>query len=188
MGVFHPADRSQNTLSNYVFGSQGFINGSVCGPVAPLTPCSNGNQLYQPDRNNFGPRIGFAWSPDLYQGKVVFRGGFGIVFNRNGDVVYDNVRQDTPFSAFATACCFFDPGPIVGPPPGSNILYSLGANSQANSYPVNPAFSNGVAPDGALCSDLRCTTTNPVSLFGALPNEPNPYVYIFSYQDRDCNP
>jgi len=179
---FTPLTEANHVLSNYVFGSQGFINGSVCGAIAPLTPCKNGNQLFQPDRNNFGPRIGFAWSPSTYNSKVVFRGGFGVVFNRNGDVVFDNVRQDTPFSALASACCFFDPGPIIGPPPGSNILYSLGANTQANSYPVNPAFANGVAPDGALCASAGCATTNKVSLFGALPREPNPYVYIFSFQ------
>lgn len=186
---FSPLTESNNTLSNYVYGSLGFINGSVCGPVTPLTPCKNGKQLFQPDRHNFGPRIGFAWSPATYNSKVVFRGGFGIVFNRNGDVVFDNVRQDTPYSALATACCFFDPRDpndptmgATGPPPGSNILYSLGANTHANSYPVNPAFSNGVAPDGALCASAGCLTTNPVSLFGALPSEPNPYVYIFSFQ------
>jgi Carboxypeptidase regulatory-like domain/TonB dependent receptor len=179
---FSPLTEAKNTQSNYIFGSQGFFNGSVCAPVAPLTACPSGSQLFQPDRNNFGPRIGFAWSPERYNSKVVFRGGFGIVFNRNGDVVYDNIRQDTPYSALATACCFFDPGPIVGPPPGSNILYSLGANTQATSYPVNPAFANGVAPDGALCANVGCTSTNKVSLFGALPHEPNPYVYIFSYQ------
>jgi hypothetical protein len=182
---FTPLSEAKNTLSNYVFGSQGFINGSVCGPVAPLTRCSNGDQLYQPDRNNFGPRIGFAWSPDRYQGKVVFRGGFGIVYNRNGDVVYDNIRQNTPFSAFVSICppnCYFDPGPIVGAPPGSNILYALGTSRQANSFPLNPAFSHGVAPDGALCADAMCSTTAPASLFGALPHEPNPYVYVFSYQ------
>ncbi len=180
---FTPLTEAHNTISNYVFGSQGYINGSVCGPIAPLTACRNGGQLYQPDRNNVGPRLGFAWSPDRYNGKVVFRGGFGLLFNRNADVVFSNVRQDTPYSALATACCFFDPGPIVGPPPGSNILYSLGASTQANSYPVNPAFANGVAPDGALCANSSCTGNPvPVSLFGALPNEPNPYVYIFSYQ------
>lgn len=179
---FTPLTEKRNTLSNYVYGSQGFINGSVCGPIAPLTACPNGGQLFQADRKNFGPRIGFSWSPDRYRGKVVFRGGFGVVFNRNGDVVYDNVRQDTPYSALATACCFFDNGMNVGAPMGSNILYSLGANRQASSYPVNPAFANGVAPDGALCANVGCTSTNTVSLFGTLPHEPNPYVYIFSYQ------
>ncbi len=180
---FSPLTEAKDTISNYVFGSEGYINGSVCGPIAPLTACSGGGQLYQPDRRGFAPRLGFAWSPSKYNSKVVFRGGFGIVFNRNADVVFDNVRQDTPFSALATACCFFDPGPMtVGPPAGSNILYSLGATKGANSYPVNPAFANGVAPDGALCSSAGCATTNQVSLFGALPKEPNAYVYIFSYE------
>jgi hypothetical protein len=181
---FTPLTEAKNVQSNYIFGSQGFINGSVCAPVAPLSRCPNGSQLYQPNRHNFGPRIGFAWSPDRYNSKLVFRGGFGIVFNRNSDVVFDNIRQDTPYSALASACCFFDNGTNVGPPLGSNILYSLGANRQANSYPVNPAFSNGVAPDGALCADSNCGIghTQQVSLFGALPHEPNPYVYIFSYQ------
>jgi hypothetical protein len=184
---FTPLTEAHHTLSNYVFPGHDFINGYVCGPVAPLTPCKNGNQLYNPDRNNFGPRVGFAWSPGMYGGKTVFRGGFGIVFNRNADVVFDNVRQDTPYSGLASPCCYFDPGPIVGPPNNpdgtpSNILYSLGANKLATSFPVNPAFSNGVSPQGALCAVAGCATTTPVSLFGALPNEPNPYVYIFSFE------
>ena len=181
---FTPLTEANNTMSNYVFGSQGVINGSVCGPVAPLAPCRNGGQLYSSDRNNFGPRVGFAWSPNAYAGRVVFRGGFGIVFNRNSDVIFDNIRQNTPYTAVATACCFFDPGPITGPPPGSNIQYSLGANAQANSYPVNPAFAHGIASDGALCANAGCTSVTPVQLFGAFPNEPNPYVYIFSYQTQ----
>jgi len=181
---FSPLTEADGTLSNYVFGSEGYVNGFVCAPVTPLTPCKGGNQLYQPIRHDFGPRIGFAWSPDRYQGKTVVRGGFGIIFNRNSDVVFDNVRQDTPYSALASSCCFFDPGPIVGPPPGSNILYSLGANSQATSFPVNPAYSNGVSPQGALCASPGCASTNQVSLFGASPSQPVPYVYIFSLETQ----
>jgi hypothetical protein len=181
---FTPLTEAKKTLSNYVFGSQGFINGAVCGPVTPLTPCRNGSQLFAPDRHSFGPRLGFAWSPTPQQGKVVLRGGFGIVFNRNPNVVFENVRQDTPYTALASSCCYFDPGPIVGPPMGSNILYSLGASKLATSYPVNPAFSNGVAPDGALCASAGCASTNQVSLFGALPYMPNPYVYVYSFQTQ----
>jgi hypothetical protein len=178
---FSPLTETHGMLSNYEYGSNGIVNGFVCGPTSPLTPCRS--NLYDPDYNNFGPRFGFAWSPEPLKDRLVLRGGFGLIFNRNSDVVYDNVRQDTPFSALATSvCCFFDPGPIVGTPPGSNIQYSLGSNNQANSYPVNPAFANGVAPNGALCADPTCATTNPVSLFATRPNEPAPYVYIFSLQ------
>lgn len=184
---FSPLTEAHGMLSNYEYGPNGIVDGFVCGPVAPLTACRS--NLYNPDHNNFGPRFGFAWSPDKTQGKMVLRGGFGLIFNRNSDVVYDNVRQDTPFSALASACCFFDPrdsanNGIVGAPPGSNILYSLGSSKQANSYPVNPAFSNGVAPNGALCLDPACSATSTVSLFATLPNEPTPYVYVFSLQGQ----
>ena len=98
------------------------VNGFVCGPTAPLTPCRS--NLYYPNYHDFGPRFGFAWSPEKANDRLVLRGGFGMIFNRNSDVVYDNVRQDTPFSALATACCFFDPGPIVGPARIQHLLCS----------------------------------------------------------------
>ncbi len=41
-----------------------------------------GESLHEPDRNNFGPQLGFAWSPGRYDNKAVVRGGFGIGFNR----------------------------------------------------------------------------------------------------------
>jgi hypothetical protein len=169
---FPPVSEVNGTLSNYIFGSQGFINGSV--QVV--------KQLYKPDKNNFGPRIGFAWGPNFLGRKVVLRGGFGILYNRPFGAEFSNVRQDTPFFALASACCFFDPGKIIGPPPGSNIQYSLGSSNLANSYPANPNLSFGVAPDGALCGNPTCTSVTKVQLFGALPNEPTPYVYVYSLQ------
>src|SRR5467141_70281 len=62
---YPPTTETQNRLSNYVFGSQGFINGSVHAV----------NQLYNSDKNNFGPRLGFAYSPNIGGQKVVLRGG-----------------------------------------------------------------------------------------------------------------
>jgi hypothetical protein len=179
---FGPLTEAKGMLSNYVIGSDWVMNGFVCGPAPLANRCRNGNQLYSAQYHDFGPRVGFAWSPSFGHDKLVFRGGFGMIFNRNYDAVFDNIRQDTPFTALASSCCFFDPGPIVGAPPGSNMLYSVGANKQANSYPVNPAYAFGVTPQGALCSSAGCATTARASLFAALPNEPNPYVYIFSYE------
>jgi hypothetical protein len=38
-----------------------------------------GRELLAPDRNNFGPRFGFAWLPPI-SGEMVVRGGYGIYF------------------------------------------------------------------------------------------------------------
>jgi hypothetical protein len=46
--------------------------------VAPFQPLGAG--LYKPDRNDFGPRLGFSWDP-RGTGKTVIRGGFGVFYN-----------------------------------------------------------------------------------------------------------
>jgi len=40
--------------------------------------CPAGTPWYFPDRNNFDPRLGFAWSPAALKGRTVIRGGAGI--------------------------------------------------------------------------------------------------------------
>ena len=171
---FPPVTEAKGTLSNYIFGSQGFLDGSV----------QTVKQLYNPDRNNFGPRIGFAYSPNLLARRVSIRGGFGILYDRPFGSEYNNVRQNTPFFADASICCFFDPGKIVGPPPGSNILYTIGSNSRPDSFQPNPNLQFGVASDGALCGDPACDTITKVDIFGATKDEPTPYVYVYSLQTQ----
>ena len=40
------------------------------------------SQIYDPDQNNFAPRIGFAWDP-VGDGRMVIRGGYSLQFNAN---------------------------------------------------------------------------------------------------------
>ena len=47
--------------------------------------------LVRPDRNNFAPRIGFAWKPFS---KTVVRGGYGINYNTGA---YQTIAQQLAF-------------------------------------------------------------------------------------------
>jgi len=102
-------------MSNYIFGSQGFPNGSV----------QNTKQLYYPDKNNFGPRA-FRYTR-RYGAKAVIRGGFGSALQPAVQYGICKYARNLRFRA-GWLLCFFDPGQINGPPPGSGMLYGIGSS------------------------------------------------------------
>jgi Carboxypeptidase regulatory-like domain/TonB dependent receptor len=50
--------------------------------------CAPGTSWYDPDRNNFAPRLGLAWVPGRFKDRTVIRVGYGIFFGpgQNDDV------------------------------------------------------------------------------------------------------
>ena len=92
-GVQHNKDQSLD--SNFYFGSGSNIFEQIRNGSVMTTPESSLGALYAPDKNNFAPRIGFAWDV-TGDGRTALRGGYGIAYERNfGNVTY-NVIQNPP--------------------------------------------------------------------------------------------
>jgi hypothetical protein len=51
---------------------------------------------YVPDRNNFAPRVGFAWTPDA-EGRLAVRGGYGLYFNQGALATGEGLYFNPPY-------------------------------------------------------------------------------------------
>ncbi len=164
---YPPLSDAKGQLSNITIPSSGLVNAKV----------GFADSLIQPDRNNFAPRLGFAWSPSRFHESTVVRGGFGVAYNRTDDVLFSNARGNPPAFARFGLCC----GTVGSPFAGGTILYALGSSNSATSYPVNPALGFGIDPkNGGVCANTACTGDQAVEIYGGSPNFRNAYVYLYS--------
>jgi outer membrane receptor protein involved in Fe transport len=98
-GVQH--NKNPNLDSNFVFGTGSTLQDQIANGNVFTVPKSPVGALWAPDKNNFAPRIGFAW--DIFgDGKTSLRGGFGMSYERNFGNVTFNLIQNPPAYAVVT--------------------------------------------------------------------------------------
>jgi hypothetical protein len=118
-------------------------------------------------KGNFGPEIGFAWSPAREAGKLVLRGGFGLSFNGLEEAITTNTRFDPPFLTNSNTLT------------GSQIVYGTASNIyQYGALPSNPllvsTFNSANLPTGGVA----------LGITGIDNKLPTSYVYRYSLEGQ----
>ena len=116
---------------------------------------------YHSHYDHFGPRAGFAYSPDLGRltggaGKTVIRGGFGVYFNRSEEELTLQNLLAPPFSAFSLGV-----GDIGGNPSFAAPYTDISTGQAiANKFPFT-APAKGSNIDFSFFEPLGISTLNP---------------------------
>ena len=119
-----------------------------------------GGNLYSPSKANFGPQVGFAWSPSKYNNRIVLRGGFGIGFSGQEEATSLNGRNNPPFlsPAFNLSYNFCALPPCNTPQnqPVNQVVYG------PNTFPANVHSFYGYAPNPFGQANFDPTTNLPL--------------------------
>ena len=94
-------------------------------------------------KNNFGPTIGFAWSPSHFNDKLVFRGGYGLSYNQEQIAISANIVNNPGLVVFPS----FDTNSPTSINPG--IIYATSSDPHnLFGYPANPNTIAAFSPNG----------------------------------------
>jgi trimeric autotransporter adhesin len=135
-----PLVETDNRLVNLAL-APGVLNPLLAlgpSPVVPVQPGTPGwpSTLVRPDRNNFAPRVGFAWKP---LPNTVVRGGYGINYNTGAyQGIVEQLALQPPFATTATNI-----QNATGDLTLQNGFPAPAPGTITNSYAVNPNYRLG---------------------------------------------
>ena len=98
---------------------------------------------WNPQKGNFGPQIGFAWSPSMFNDKLVVRGGYGLNYNQEQLANSSNIVNNPGLVIFPTLSMSTPTSPNPG------IIYATaGSPNSLTTYPQNPNTISSFGPNG----------------------------------------
>jgi hypothetical protein len=158
---FGPLHSSRKDIANFVPGQGLLVQGAGL------------DSLFEPDRNNVAPRIGFAYQPTA-KGDLVVRGGIG--------VYYDQINMN-PFLDFRppiAAAQGIQGNPIGASPVSTYSTDRLGQTSY--NWDAVQAGGNSIFKGVTACTDPNCTNAAGLNLFAVNRNFRTPYFYNYNLQ------
>ena len=103
------------------------------------------NEIWKKDFNNFAPRVGFAWDVFGTQ-RLVVRGGGAISYDRIWNNLFENIRFNAPFFAFATVGAFGGGAGVPAGPISTPGLYGVPFTAANTALFNNPLFNPVPSP------------------------------------------
>ena len=163
---FGPLTDKNNNMGVLRFGSgSNLLTGITIRP---------GIDAWNAQNLNFGPQVGFNWSPNLYNGKLVLRGGFGLNYNQE-QIANSNANDFNPPGTSSVPGTSTSPAEI-----NPNILYAT-SSSPTNifGYPPNPSVITTFNSAGL--PTVGAANLNALPSPGNLPTE---YTYHYSLETQ----
>jgi carboxypeptidase family protein/TonB-dependent receptor-like protein len=165
-----------------VTASNGVIGNLLLGPGNGLAGAkiTTNKALYEKDLNNFGPQVGFAWSPKRADGKLVIRGGGGLGYDRLANALLANARRNPPNGGLYGICCG-TAGAADGfgtPFVDGQIAFVASSDGTIFGYPVNPKIGGGANPATGL------PNLGSVEIYGTPQELPTAYVMRYSLEGQ----
>jgi Carboxypeptidase regulatory-like domain len=158
---FGPLTDKDNNMGVLSFGSgSSFLTG---------INIRTGIDAWTAQKLNFGPQVGFNWSPVASNGKVVFRGGYGLNYNQQ-QIATANANDNNPPGTSSVPGSSKNPTQI-----NPNILYAASSSpTDINGYPANKSAITTFNSDGL--------PTAGAANLNALPgNLPTEYTHHYSF-------
>jgi hypothetical protein len=118
----------QNNLPSVLFGTG-------AAAYTGMTVAS-GRNLWNPQKGDFGPQVGFNWSPNFANNKLTLRGGYGLNFNQEEIAITANAGNNPPTQNYYS---FQWNSPTSQGANGAKIVYGISSSpTTLNGFASNP--------------------------------------------------